>query len=188
MRVVAGTARSIPLFWVKSPDTRPMTDRVKTSLFDSLNPYLLDALVLDLFAGVGGLGIEALSRGAAHCTFVERDHLCVEALQTNLRKTRLSDRATVYERDVETALTLMRSEDSPVNIVLFDPPFSLGKPPARTALEALVERLADGFIERGGLLVYHHDNETEGGFKTRRFGVINTRKYGRNRVTILKAL
>ncbi|HOM57109.1 MAG TPA: hypothetical protein PLG27_05125, partial [Candidatus Latescibacteria bacterium] len=56
------------------------------------------------------------------------------------------------------------------------------------ALEALVERLADGFIERGGLLEYHHDNETEGGFKTRRFGVINTRKYGRNRVTILKAL
>jgi len=100
-----------------------MTDRVKTSLFDSLNPYLRDALVLDLFAGVGGLGIEALSRGAAHCTFVERDHLCVEALQTNLRKTRLSDRATVYERDVETALALMRSEVSPVNIVLFDPRF-----------------------------------------------------------------
>ncbi|OQB38489.1 MAG: Ribosomal RNA small subunit methyltransferase D [Candidatus Latescibacteria bacterium ADurb.Bin168] len=165
-----------------------MTDRVKTSLFDSLNPYLSDALVLDLFAGVGGLGIEALSRGAAHCTFVERDRLCVDALRTNLHRTRLSDRATVYERDVKTALTQMQSEVTPVDIVLFDPPFLLGKPPARKELEALVQKLAEGFIERGGLLVYHHDDETEGGFETRRLDVVETRNYGRNRITILKAV
>jgi len=99
MRIISGTAKGRTL---KSPGaaTRPITDRVKTSLFNILGTRVIDANVLDLFAGAGSVGIEALSRGARAATFVERDREALRAICANLDATRLADRANVVRLDV----------------------------------------------------------------------------------------
>ncbi len=99
MRVISGTARGRTL---KSPGsaTRPITDRVKENLFNILGASVIDANVLDLFAGAGSVGIEALSRGARHATLVELDREALRAIHQNLELTRLEDRATIVREDV----------------------------------------------------------------------------------------
>ncbi len=99
MRVITGSAKGRTLR-AAGDATRPITDRVKTSLFNILSTRVVDAEVLDLFAGAGSVGIEALSRGARHATFVELDHAALRAIRENLQTTRLADRATVVRQDV----------------------------------------------------------------------------------------
>ena len=124
-RVIAGTARSIRLD-APGPGTRPLADRVKQTLFAILEPDLRRARFLDLFAGSGAAGIEALSRGAAHATFVERDQRAIGTIRTNLARTGLdgADRATLVRAD---ALTWLRDPDrvagTPYDVVLIDPPY-----------------------------------------------------------------
>ena len=124
-RVIAGTARSIRLD-APGPGTRPLADRVKQTLFAILEPDLPRARFLDLFAGSGAAGIEALSRGAAHATFVERDQRAIGTIRTNLARTGLdgADRATLVRAD---ALAWLRDPDrdagAPYDVVLIDPPY-----------------------------------------------------------------
>ena len=100
MRVIAGTARGTPLQSPRDRITRPITDRVKETLFDILGAACLEARVLDLYAGSGAIGIEALSRGADHATFVERGAPALSSLRQNLERTRVFERATVVAADV----------------------------------------------------------------------------------------
>ena len=86
MRVIAGKARSIPLVAPKGMQTRPTTDRVKETLFNMLQPWIPGSRFLDLFAGSGAIGIEALSRGALRCVFVERGRAAVSCIRENLKK------------------------------------------------------------------------------------------------------
>ncbi|MGH2514795.1 MAG: RsmD family RNA methyltransferase, partial [Ktedonobacterales bacterium] len=99
MRVVAGSARGRQLKGPKGPGTRPVMDRVKTALFDILVPDIRDTRFLDLFAGTGGIGIEALSRGAAAATFVELSADAVKLVHENLTLTRLTAHAEVHRAD-----------------------------------------------------------------------------------------
>lgn len=124
-RVIAGTARSMRLD-APGPGTRPLADRVKQTLFGILEPDLPGSRFLDLFAGSGAAGIEALSRGAAHATFVERDQRAVGTIRTNLTRTGLGgeERATVLRADVLTWLrSADRAAEAPYDIVLIDPPY-----------------------------------------------------------------
>ncbi|MGR3219131.1 MAG: RsmD family RNA methyltransferase [Candidatus Anammoxibacter sp.] len=102
MRVIAGSARRTPLIAVKGDNTRPILDHIKESLFNIIANLVIDAEIIDLFAGTGGLGIEALSRGAAHCFFVDNNNEAIHAIQTNLKKCRLIDRSSIVETDVFT--------------------------------------------------------------------------------------
>jgi len=101
MRVIAGSARGVPLAAPPGNRTRPITDRVKETLFGILGARIPDARVLDLYAGSGAIGIEALSRGAASAAFVEADGRAVATLRDNLRRTRLAADATVVAMEVE---------------------------------------------------------------------------------------
>lgn len=122
-RVIAGTARSIRLE-APGEGTRPLADRVKQTLFAILDPDLRGATFLDLFAGSGAAGIEALSRGAAHATFVERDARAVRTITTNLRRTGLAGRAAIARADVLAWLRdPTRAHEPPVTVVLVDPPY-----------------------------------------------------------------
>ena len=122
-RVIAGTARSIRLE-APGEGTRPLGDRVKQTLFAILDPDLRGATVLDLFAGSGAAGIEALSRGAAHATFVERDAGAVRTIKANLQRTGLADRATVTRGEVLAwLLDPARTNEPSRNVVLLDPPY-----------------------------------------------------------------
>jgi len=138
-RVIAGTARSVRLE-APGPGTRPLADRVKQTLFAILEPDLRDARFLDLFAGSGAAGIEALSRGAAHATFVERDRAAIRVIQANLDRTRLlgSGRATVACADALAWLRdAQRSHEPAIDIALVDPPYD-----DETALGGALEALA----------------------------------------------
>jgi 16S rRNA (guanine(966)-N(2))-methyltransferase RsmD len=122
-RVIAGTARSIRL-QAPGEGTRPLADRVKQTLFAILEPELRGATFLDLFAGSGAAGIEALSRGAAHATFVDQDHGATRIIKANLQLTGLADRATVTRGDVLAWLRdPARTGEPPRDVVLLDPPY-----------------------------------------------------------------
>jgi len=122
MRIIAGSARSLRLVVPKGAEVRPTSDFVRESLFAGLADRTLDCRFADLYAGSGSVGLEALSRGAASCVFVERDPRCVQALHTNLAQTRLSDRARVVRGDCRKLLPALWAE-SPWDIVFVDPPY-----------------------------------------------------------------
>jgi 16S rRNA (guanine966-N2)-methyltransferase len=149
-RVIAGTARGIRLE-APGPGTRPFGDRVKQTLFAMLEPDLPGSRVLDLFAGSGAAGIEALSRGAAHATFVERDRAASRVIAANLDRTHLAgQRATVVTADAVTWLRRTveagAADGTPrtrYDLVVVDPPYA--EPGLlQASLEALQPHLADG--------------------------------------------
>src|SRR3954470_21588918 len=102
MRIIAGEFRSRRLLAPASDATRPITDRAKQSLFDILTPYIPDARVYDCFAGTGSMGLECLSRGAAHATFFERDRVGVKLLRENITALDVASRAKVIATDIFT--------------------------------------------------------------------------------------
>ena len=104
MRVIAGSRRSIPLKTVPGLATRPTTDRIKETLFNILNPYLPGSRFLDVFAGSGGIGIEALSRGAAFCCFVEQSPAAAACIRENLKKTDFLEASRIIQRDARNPL------------------------------------------------------------------------------------
>ena len=140
MRVIAGTARGVPLVVPRGSATRPITDRVKETLFGILGDRVPDARVLDLYAGSGAIGIEALSRGARMVDFVERDRAALGALRSNLERTRLDADARVHDHDVERYLA--STGDGPWDIVALDPPYEARAMVA--PLRGLLPHLAPG--------------------------------------------
>ncbi len=123
-RVIAGTAKGVRLD-APGPGTRPMADRVKQTLFAILEPDLEDAVVADLFAGSGGGGIEALSRGARRAVFVERHAATARVVAANLRRAGFEGRATVVTRDAIAWLldSSGAAAEAPFDLVLIDPPY-----------------------------------------------------------------
>lgn len=123
MRVIAGTARRIQLKTLEGLDTRPTTDRIKETLFNMLQYDLGDCCFLDLFSGSGGIGIEALSRGARFCVFVDQSHGAAECIRDNLRATGLENQALVMECDALTALRRLEGKNYRFDYVFMDPPY-----------------------------------------------------------------
>lgn len=135
VRIIAGSAKGAKLAVVPR-GVRPVSDRAREGLFSSLADRVPGARVLDLFAGTGALGIEALSRGAANATFVDRDPGAIAAIRSNLERTHLSDRARVIRSDVSGFLT-RTSNREPVDLCMLDPPYATPEREIRTALVAL---------------------------------------------------
>lgn len=121
MRVIAGTARSINLITPKGLDTRPTTDKYKETLFNCLQSYIGNCFFVDLFAGSGAIGIEALSRGASKALFCDNSREAYDCIKVNLSKTRLSDKAEVYREDA-SFFVKNRIKEVP-DIIFIDPPF-----------------------------------------------------------------
>ena len=127
MRVIAGSARGMNLKTPKGMDTRPTQDRIKETLFNMLQPYLADSVFVDLFSGSGGIGIEALSRGAKYAYFVENNKNALECIKKNLTFTKMADKATVVSRDVLGAVPFLTQK---ADIIFMDPPYQSGMEPA----------------------------------------------------------
>ena len=125
MRVIAGKARRLPLKTVPGLETRPTTDRIKETLFNILQPKLLDSRFLDLFSGSGAIGIEALSRGAALAVFIEKSPKAVGCIKENLAFTRLQEQARVIKTDVFQGLRQLEGE-KPFDCIFMDPPYGKG--------------------------------------------------------------
>lgn len=122
MRVIAGTARSLKLVTPEGTDTRPTTDRIKETLFNIIQFEIPGAVFLDLFAGSGGIGIEALSRGAKEAVFVDNGREAYECIMENLKHTRMEASASVYRQDAFVALTMMEYQKK-FDVVFMDPPY-----------------------------------------------------------------
>ena len=124
MRVIAGAAKGHNLQTIEGLATRPTTDRIKETLFNIIAFDLPECSFLDLFAGSGGIGIEALSRGASFACFVEQSRDAVRCIRENLAFTRLSGRAEVAAKDVFAFLSA--AEGKPYDLVFMDPPYDMG--------------------------------------------------------------
>ncbi len=155
MRIIAGKAKSLPLKTVSGTDTRPTTDRIKETLFNMLNPYLYDCHFLDLFAGSGQIGLEAVSRGAAKAVFVENNRKAAVCIEENIAFTRLAQECTLLVCDAVTAIRRMEGREC-FDLVFMDPPYDQN-------LEADVLRaLADSdIIHENSLIVVESSLETD---------------------------
>lgn len=124
MRVVAGKARSLQLKSVPGMDTRPTTDRIKETLFNILSPFVPDSEFLDLFSGSGGIGIEAISRGANNACFVDNSRNAVKVIKENLAHTRFLEQSEVIASDCISAIRMLESRHRTFDIIFMDPPYN----------------------------------------------------------------
>lgn len=146
LRVIAGVAKGRRLKAPTGLTTRPATDRLKEAVFSSLGPLVVDAEVLDLYAGTGALGIEALSRGASHATFIEKDEAAATIIEANLNHTQLSESATVLRMKAEHFAA--RPAKRIFQLIFVDPPYALGFP-----LKTLQSLVVLGHIAPGAVIV-----------------------------------
>jgi 16S rRNA (guanine966-N2)-methyltransferase len=151
VRIIAGAYKGRRLATPRGDTTRPTADQVRTALLDTLMPRLPDAHVLDLFAGAGGVGLEALSRGAAHVTFVERDARAVQALRANVATLGVAGATRIVRDDVRRAVTTLRRDGAGFDVVFLDPPYDTDD------VAATLDALGDAALlnERGVVVVQH---------------------------------
>lgn len=123
MRVVAGERKGMPLKAVAGNTTRPTTDKVKESIFNIIGPFFDGGTAVDLFAGSGGLGIEALSRGAARAIFVEKDSRAFQVLQENIKKCRYEDETELFRTDAARAVKGLMKREIVIDYLFVDPPY-----------------------------------------------------------------
>ena len=175
MRVITGSAKGCKLSSPEGLDVRPTLDRVKESLFSILYPYTSNSCVLDLFAGSGALGIEALSRGAIKCTFVEKNKKAYDCVINNLRHTKLTDKAVVNFGIYEE---FFKKNSEKFNLVFLDPPYSLG-------IEENVFKEIGAHITDDAIIVLESEVEQKNfvGYE-----IIKNVRYGRVYITLYKPL
>lgn len=156
MRVVGGVCRGRRLVHFKGRSIRPTTDKVREAIFDTLSALFPQAFssssqVLDLFAGSGALGIEALSRGAGRAVFVERDRRAIEIIERNLDTCGLKNRATIMPIEVKRALSSLSRKERRFDLIFLDPPYGRG-----LVEEALGSIMENGILKDGGVVVAEH--------------------------------
>jgi len=179
MRIIAGSRKGARIFAPKGLDTRPTADRVREAAFNLLGPGgAEDAKVLDLFAGSGAMGLEAMSRGAAHVTFVESDREACRTINRNLDKLGFDD-ATVLRQDALTALRADARQGTRYDLVLLDPPYRRFS----SLQKAMIKHLPE-IVAPGGMLLVETAAEEEPNLPLAKR---TTRRYGSARLTLFDA-
>ncbi len=176
MRIIAGTRKGHTIYAPRGLDTRPTSDRVRENVFNILGP-LDGAAVLDLYAGSGAMGLEALSRGAARAVFVEVDRDAVRTIERNLDKLRFS--ATVLRQDAVTALATEAGTGRKYDLVLVDPPYGM-----YPDVEAKLARYLPSVLSEDGVVVVETDARVEPELPLPQR---TTRRYGQARITVFEA-
>jgi len=174
VRIVAGSRKGHGIDAPKGVVTRPTGDRVREAAFSLIGP-VEDATVLDLYAGSGAMGLEALSRGALRCVFVERDRAACRVIQANLDKLRLTG-AVVVNRDVVTALREERARNRRHDLVLADPPYE-----EWGSHEAYLAELLPEVLEEDGVAVIETSAKVEPALP---LDLVTSRRYGSARITV----
>ena len=154
MRVIAGTARSLPLKTPAGMDTRPTTDRIKETLFNVLQGELCDSVFVDLFSGSGGIGIEALSRGAKKAYFIDNAPSSINCIMENLLFTKMADKAVVLKQDVLAGLFQIYEKE--VDIIFMDPPYD-----NQIEMQVLQQLKSMKYVTENTLIVVEASLETD---------------------------
>ena len=175
MRVITGTARGTKLLSPDGLDTRPTADKVKEALFSIIQFYIPEAKVLDLFCGSGALGIEALSRGAESCDFVDGSGKATGVTKKNLEKTHFLEKATVYVKDFSD---FIKSATAQYDVIFLDPPYKRGL--CEAAGRYIKER---SLLSDGGIVICEVSEDERPGLP---FTLIREAKYGKTKIFIFK--
>ncbi len=179
MRIISGNARGTKLYTLEGNNTRPTLDRVKEALFNKINFQLEEAIVLDLFAGSGALGLEALSRGAKIAYFGENSHQAAKVIEKNIYKTKMQDKAKLIIKDYKKVLEEVKQIK--FDIIFLDPPYE-----TNYDIEAIELVLKDNLLKDNGFIVLETDsNEKENKIKTLNIKIDDARKYGRVKLLFL---
>ena len=183
MRVISVKARGTKLSSIESLSTRPTLDRVKESLFNIIQNNLKGAVVLDLFAGSGQLGIEALSRGADKAYLCDINRDAVKMIKQNLEKTKLKDKAVVINEDYKKALRTLNTNEK-FDIIFIDPPYK-----EDIAVDSIIDIIHESRLKENGIMIIETD-EIERDLreinKIENIKIIDQRKYGRASLIFIK--
>jgi len=177
MRVISGTAGRRKLVSPTGMDVRPTTDRIKETLFNILAPYIYESEFLDLFAGSGGIGIEALSRGAETAVFVDNNNMAVNCVRKNLEITGLEKKAEVLRMDAQAAVSRLYSQRKTFDIIFLDPPY-------RQELEKNILLSLEKYklLKDDGMIIVEASSDTEFGYlEDSCFKITREKKYGSNK-------
>lgn len=181
MRILGGTARGRKLVAVKGKGIRPTRDDVKESIFSMIQGNVEAAVVLDLFAGTGNLGLEALSQGAKRAIFVEKERAPLRALMRNIELCGFRDRAEVISRDAETALKLLRRRVEKLDLVFIDPPYGSGY-----MGKTLRFISAHDMVNDGGIVVVEHSSAEAPIDQRGRVSLRRQKRHGDTTITIFQ--
>lgn len=184
MRVVSGSCKGKALKAVPGNSTRPTTDKVKEAVFNMIGPYFDGGIGLDLFAGSGGLGIEALSRGLDRIIFVDKDGKAIQTIRENVHNCDLEQKVEVFRNDAERALKAVAKREMQFNFIFLDPPYK------KQQLERILEMISThDLLTPDGVIVCEHGSEVDlpdqvsGLIKNKRekYGIIGISIYVRGR-------
>lgn len=176
MRIIAGTARSLPLRSIEGRDTRPTTDRIKETLFNILQTGIEGCSFLDLFAGSGQIGLEALSRGASHAVFVESSKKACACIEENIRFTRFDTRAKLLSMEASGALRTLEGNDS-FDYIFMDPPYQSGM-----EQEVLIYLAGSELLKEDGVMIIEAAADTDFSYVSAiGLKVIREKKYKTNK-------
>ena len=179
MRVISGSARGLKLVSPDGMKTRPTLDRVKEALFSMLYPYLNGAVILDLFAGSGALGIEALSRGADKSYFIDNSQDAISCINSNIAAARFNESSVVLMSD---AIEFLKNCNNKFDIIFLDPPY------ANDLHEVAIKIISENeILTKYGLIIVEQDLDNKP-IKTfdQAFEIFKEKKYGRVGITVLK--
>lgn len=176
MRVIAGTARSLQLKTLEGTETRPTLDRYKETLFNVIQSHVPGSKFLDIFAGCGGIGIEALSRGAERAVFIDNSKKAIQIIKENLEHTGFSDKADVITADAITGL-MQLDRTGPYDVIFMDPPYN--KDLEKQAIEYLSH---SKLISKNTLVIAEASNDTDFSFVSETgFMIIKIKEYKTNK-------
>ena len=175
MRVISGNARGAKLLTLEGLETRPTLDRVKEPLFSIIQSNVRDAKVLDLFAGSGALGLEALSRGAKSCVFCDVSEKAINVIKQNITKIKVEEKSTILTESFEQVLMKYAKQKESFDLIFLDPPYASGY-----LLETVDYIYKSGLLNVNGIIIVETDDETElQRIQSVGFYVKDIRKYGR---------
>ena len=183
MRIISGKARGTKLFTLDGINTRPTLDRVKEPLFNILNFKLKDAIVLDLFAGSGALGLEAISRGAKRAIFGENNREAKKVIERNIEKTKFKDNALLINADFKKVIFFLSEKNIKCDVVFIDPPYKTD-----FIMQSLIEINKYDILNDDSILVLETDEpeRIKQEISNLSFEIIDTIKYGRVSLFFLK--
>lgn len=182
MRVISGTARGKKLVSLEGMNTRPTLDRVKEALFNILQFDISDKEVLDLFAGSGAIGIEAISRGAKLSTFCDNSDEAIKIIKTNVKNTRSEEKAIILNKDYIDALDYLAKKNKKFDIIFLDPPYKTDF--AENAINKIIKV---NLLSNDGIIILETDDiEKENKIEMDGIEVFDQRKYGRVRLIFIR--
>ena len=180
MRIITGSAKGTKLKAPSGFDTRPTADRVKESIFNILSDIVVDARVLDIFAGTGNLGLEALSRGGKTAVFVDNSNDSIAIIKENAQHTKLALHTEIYKNDVLRSLDRLAQEGRSFDLLFCDPPYKQGY------VQAVLEKLnKHPIMALGGVVVIEHSRHEKIADEWEHLQLKRTERYGATLVSFL---